>query len=68
MVWKADSSGITIDGGSIFKAIILLDVLFHVHKAMIVAERKYYDKIDYELKQMKKEQKLTKKKRKVESK
>ena len=68
MVWKLENPGIIIDGRSIFRALIWVHVLVHLHKAIYVAERKYYDRIDYELKQMKKEQKLSKKKQKVESK
>lgn len=67
MIFKSDS-GIVIDGGSIFKAIILVDVLFHIHKALIVAEEKRKNQIEYELKSMKKEQKLSKKKAKKEQK
>lgn len=65
---KSNNSNLIINGGDILKAIVVLDVLFHIHKAMIVAERKYYDHVDYELKALKREQKLSKKKAKKERK
>ena len=65
---RLNNSNLVINGGDILKVIVVLDVLFHIHKAMIVAERKYYDHVDYELKALKREQKLSKKKARNERK
>ena len=65
---RSNNSNLIINGGDLLKVIVVLDVLFHIHKAMVVAERKYYDHIDYELKAMKREQKLSKKKARKERK
>ena len=67
MVWKMDSPTIVIDGRSILKAIIWTHVLIRIHKAICVAEQRYYCKLEDDLKRMKKEQKISKKKQKVES-
>ena len=66
-MWKIDSPTIVINGRSILRAIIFAHVLIRIHNAISVAEQRYYCKLEDELKRIKKEQKISKKKQKVES-
>ena len=67
MVWKIDSPTIIVNGRSILRAIIGAHVLINIHKTMCIAKQRYYDKLEDDLKRMKKEQKISNKKQKVES-
>ena len=68
MVWKLENPGIIIDGRSIFKTIIWLHILIRLHEAIRVEEKRRYDKIENDLRRIKKEQKILRKKQKAESK
>ena len=64
MNWKLEDKGVYIDGGSIFRAFICIHVLVCIHKYITSAEQKYHNWQEYELKRMKKEEKLSKKRKK----
>ena len=69
MVFKLEDSQIVIDGRSVFRGLVTLQIVIGLCKAVYRAEKKYSAKLSEELKQIKKEQKLSKKQsKKVESK
>ena len=68
MVFKLEDSQIVIDGRSVVRGLITLQIIVGLCKAVYIAEKKYSAKLNEELKQIKKEQKLSKKnQKKVES-
>ena len=68
MIVNLEDSKIVIDGKSVFRGLICLQIVVGLCRAVYRAEKRYSAKLDAELKQMKKEQKLSKKKQKAESK
>lgn len=69
MVFKLEDSQIVIDGRSVVRGLIGLQIVIGLCKAVYRAEKKYSAKLSEELKQIRKDQKLAKKNsKKVESK
>lgn len=67
MVFKLEDSPIIIDGRSIFKGLVATYIVLKICGAIYRVERKYYAKLDEEVKKLKEERKMSKK-QKVESK
>ena len=67
MVFKLENSTINIDGKSVFKGLVATYIIVKLYRAARSSKEKYYATLDAELKRIKKEQKLTDKKSKVES-
>ena len=68
MVWKLENTQVIVDGRSVFRGLVALQIVVGLCSALYRAERRYADRLNDELKRIKKEQKLSKKSKKVESK
>ena len=68
MIFKLENSEVRIDGKSILKAFIFTHLTIELCRAIYRAEKKYYAELSEEVKRLRKEQKLAKKKKKAESK
>ena len=68
MVFKVEDTQLVIDGKSVFRGFLVTYIIIDLCRSLYRAERRYSAQLDAELKQIKKEQKLSKKKRKAESK
>lgn len=67
MVFKLEDSQIVIDGKSLFRGAVVTYIIVELCKSIYKAEKRYSAKLKEELKDIKREQKLSKKKQKVES-
>lgn len=68
MIFKIENSEIVINGRSILKAIAFTYLAAHLYKSIRRVRNTHYIIIDSDMKQLKKEQKTSEKKQKVESK
>lgn len=68
MMFKLENSTINIDGKSVFKGLVATYIIMKLWRAAHSAKEKYYATLEAELKRIRKEQKTTDKKQKVESK
>ena len=68
MVVKLEDSQIVFDGKSIFRGVVVTYIIVELCKSIYRAEKRYSAKLKEELKDIKREQKMSKKKQKAESK
>lgn len=68
MIVKLENSEININGRSVIRGLICLQIGIGLCRAIYKAEKKYSAALKEELKMIKKEQKISKKKQKAESK
>ena len=61
MIVNLEDSKIIIDGKSVFRGFVVTYIIVELCKAVYRAEKRYSAKLDAELKQIKKDQKLAKK-------
>lgn len=64
MVVKLEDSQIVIDGKSMFRGIVVTYVIIELCKSIYRAEKRYSAKLKEELKDIKREQKISKKQKK----